>query len=266
MIIGQDKLLNSINNSLNDFPKTNLLVGESGSGRKTIIKYISEKLQAETVDITDKISLDMITDIYLETDRFVYIIDINKISVKDQNTILKFIEEPPASAIIFLLCEKIHSVLPTVSNRCYEWVLEPYTKETLRKIVFNLGLSVDEETYNIFDTPGKIISANNLRNLSAYKELSIKIIQSIKRANYINSLKLTSYFVAQKDETEPKFDLDIFVPILSHYTTEEIINGNSDLDYFYNVILDFSRKIKNKSYNKKMLLDRFFYDLRGSVQ
>lgn len=266
MIIGQDKLLNSISNSLNDFPKTNLFVGELGSGRKSVVNYISEKLQAEVVDITDKISLDLITDIYLETDRFIYVIDVDKISVKDQNTILKFIEEPPKSAIIFLLTESPENIVQTVVNRCFIWNFERYSIKTLKYISNYYNLSVPDDLYRVFKTPGKIITAVNLQNLQSYKDLAEKIVKSISKANYVNCLKLTRYFVPQKDEDTASYNLDIFLPLLHSIATDEIKNGNDSLFKFVEVVNEFSKKIKNKSYNKKMLLDKFFYDLRGSFQ
>ena len=64
-IIGQDKLLNYIDSKRRDtFPRSLILLGESGCGKSTVINYISDKLNLPLIDITDNINIDFITSLY----------------------------------------------------------------------------------------------------------------------------------------------------------------------------------------------------------
>ena len=53
--IGQKKILDRIRNiDIDNFPKSLLLLGESGSGRRSTIDIISNKLGLSIIDITDR--------------------------------------------------------------------------------------------------------------------------------------------------------------------------------------------------------------------
>ena len=86
MILGQDKLLNYIDNqTISTFPKSLLLVGDSGSGKHLLVNYIANKFNLSIVDITNLLSLELITELQLKVEIFIYIIDISKVPRKDQN-------------------------------------------------------------------------------------------------------------------------------------------------------------------------------------
>ena len=106
MIIGQKKLITKLDSfNLDTFPHSTLFIGEKGSGKHTIINYISENIiNLPIVDISETISYDYIDLIYRNPNPFIYLVDINKMTEKEQNILLKFVEEPLKNAYIMLLC------------------------------------------------------------------------------------------------------------------------------------------------------------------
>jgi len=67
-----------------------------------------------------------------ESEKKVYIIkEGQKMNIPAQNALLKFLEEPPASSVIFILTEKKESLLPTVVSRCRIISLSPSRPEEI---------------------------------------------------------------------------------------------------------------------------------------
>lgn len=58
-----------------------------------------------------------------------------------QNALLKTLEEPPAGAVFFLLCERTESVLPTVLSRVRRVNLPGFSSEALRQELCSRGVS-----------------------------------------------------------------------------------------------------------------------------
>ena len=118
-IRGQETILNRISRlNLDTFPRTLMLLGESGSGKHSIVNIIQNTFNLRSEDITEKISLDLLDEIYRRVEPYIYIISINSISIKEENTILKFLEEPLKNSYIILLADCKDGILPTILNRC----------------------------------------------------------------------------------------------------------------------------------------------------
>ncbi len=67
-----------------------------------------------------------------ESDKKVYIIDeAQKMTVQAQNALLKFLEEPPKSAVFFIITDKKESMLPTVVSRTRLISLTPADSEDI---------------------------------------------------------------------------------------------------------------------------------------
>ncbi len=52
-----------------------------------------------------------------------------------QNALLKMLEEPPANALIFLVCHNAGQMLPTIRSRCRALKLAPLSPQNMQKIV-----------------------------------------------------------------------------------------------------------------------------------
>lgn len=96
-------------------------------------------------------------------DRKVYIIDdAQKMTVQAQNALLKFIEEPPASVLFFIVSDKKESLLPTVVSRTRIISLAPSDNADIRRFLMSEskksgGEQIDEAINMAEGSPGKAL-------------------------------------------------------------------------------------------------------------
>lgn len=206
----QNKLIDKINNLIEskNLPKTIMLEGGFGCGKRTLAQEIANKLDFEFLDITGNLNLETIENITLSVTPRVYYIDGTKITVKEQNIILKFLEEPLKTSYIILACENRNSLLNTVINRCVVFEFETYTKEQLKTFLED-GMNPNVLYYA--DTPGRVKQFAS-HDVDGMATLSTKILTQVKDANYSNILKIPNN-INFSDKSE-LFDFDTFTYIL----------------------------------------------------
>lgn len=257
MIQGQEKICNLIDNStLDSFPRSLMLVGPSGGGKHLICDYISKKFKLTMIDITDNLDLETIQTIYERVEPYLYIIQANNITVKEENTILKFLEEPLKNSFIVLLAETDMGILPTILNRCQIWHLQNYKKDFLKTFL----KTEDEFVLEIAQTPGqvKLLSDDSFVEMVA---LADKIISKIASASVANTLTLSNK-IAFKDE-RGKFPIKIFVDILLTRITS-CWKESDDLRYVsaYTLTSELKKNLQIKNYDAKSLFEKYLIDLR----
>ena len=259
-IVGQNKLINKLSSyNLDTFPHSSLLVGEEGCGKHTMSKYISEEiLKLPLIDISDNISYETIDNIYRTSNPTVYFIDLNNITEKDQNSLLKFVEEPLKSIFIILSCENLNLVLNTIINRCMIFELDEYRKKDLATF---LPSNIDNKDLilNVIKTPGKIINTN-LYNLSGLFDLCDKIVDKLQLASYVNTLSISSK-LNYKDNYD-KYDLNIFFDTLLYKLYLKYLNDNNKLIYdMYLLTIDYRKRLIDKRLNKEVFVQNYLTNL-----
>lgn len=262
-IIGQDRLLDRVDSLvLKDIPHTILINGLcSGSGEHLVAEYIASHLGLASDDITEKLSAELIDEIYIKPEPYVYIIDTVKLSIKDQNVILKFIEEPLMNAYVMLLCDNIYDLIPTVVNRCVVWTLDSYKPSDL------MGFTDRVEGDVIFDiahTPGQVIEYSTYDIDEMIKRASY-IIENIARASFSNILKLIGD-VAFKDDDKDKFNLDAWVNVLEYSTSNKLMKELSIEDSFklqnaLKLTIELGRNIRRVGIDKQALYYQYLINL-----
>ena len=256
-IIGQEKICGIIDcHTLDSFPRTIMLVGARGSGKHLICNYIAQKFNLITLDISENLDLEFIDELYNRVEPYLYIIRINEISVKEENTILKFIEEPLLNSYIVLIAETDNGILQTILNRCQIWYLQNYNKDFLRTFLTN----DNEYILEIANTPGQVKSLCE-NPFNEMVELADKMITKIEIASIPNTLSLGNK-IAWKDEKE-KFNLSLFIKILLsriEYFNERTV----DIRYSnaYLMTLELSKKIVLPNVDCKYLFDKYLIELR----
>ena len=192
----------------NSLPRTLLLEGEQGCGKHTLAKEIAKALNVEFVDITETLNLQTIENIALSVTPRVYFINASVISVKEQNIILKFLEEPLKGAYIILACENRNLLLNTVINRCIVLEFQKYTFEQLKEF---LPEGADPVILSYATTPGRVVEFAE-HNIKSMEEFATKILSQIQAANYSNILKIpTNINFSNKTEL---LDFSVFSYIL----------------------------------------------------
>lgn len=249
-MIGQLKLINQINNyTYSSLPHSILLLGKKGSGKHTLASYIANKFNLSLIDITEKVLEEDLNNYYISATQLLLLIDLNSITEKEQNKLLKLVEEPPLNCYIALLCNSKDLVLQTLTHRCTELLLENYSKEELQQFT---DKEIDTD---IFQTPGQIINFN-FNTLKDTLELVDKIINKIDKANFANTLTITNKFNF-KDEYD-KIDLDIFVNALLNKLILRYKEDNNTLyKNYYIITSEFAKKLNNSRLNKQVLVDNY---------
>ena len=127
-MIGQRVLRDRITGQIikGRFPRFSIIIGEKGSGKKTLATEIRHQLFANEV-VTDT-KVDSIREIielaYKVNDTTVYIIpDCDNMSSAAANALLKVTEEPPKNAYFILTCENEENLLQTIRSRGVTYML-----------------------------------------------------------------------------------------------------------------------------------------------
>lgn len=254
MIKFQDELLNRIDNlTIADFPHTLLLSGDRGCGKHTLVKYISDKYGLDVRDITEQLSLDTINDIYSSVVPTFYLINTDNISIREQNVILKFLEEPSELIYIILICCNKNSLIPTVANRCISWEFHKYTRDELKEF------TNDECVLDLCTTVGQVLDCQNF-NLDDIRGYFKKIFDCINRASTPNILYALPKHIAWKGEKD-LYPVDISFKILYNMVCDMIkVDKYNCFD-----IWEITHKLVNDLYipniDKKQRYEKYLLDL-----
>ena len=255
----RDKLFDKVDRlPIESVPRTLMLIGEYGCGKKTLIDYMCEKYNLEMEDISDKLSLEYIEEITLRVHPKIYVIDCTKLTIKNENVILKFLEEPLKNSFIILTCEHKESVIPTVLNRCQQWRFQSYPDEYLREYANLLGCDSDL-LLSVANTPGKILTYREYP-ISDMMGLANKMFSSMSSANFANALTIER-FVAFKGEKD-KFDFDLFTNILLLVSKHNCINNTPRCFESYELVRSLCNNKVVFNIDKKALFNKFLIDLK----
>lgn len=225
-IIGQKRLVDKIDQySIYTMPHSIILCGEEGSGRHLICQKIAINLGLDLREIAGKINYDFVLDEFVDSQPHLLIFAGDTAQERDQNAILKLVEEPGENIFIIILTECLDNLIPTLRNRCQIWTLEGYSKNTLRS--FLTRSSDSELVLSLANTPGQVQKFQELP-LQDMVELAVKIADSLDRASLPNTLTITDR-LGFKDE-KSKFEYRVFSKVLLN-TYVERVKASSDLKY-----------------------------------
>lgn len=243
--------------SLDTFPRTLMLSGEKGCGKTSLIKLIANKLSLESENITENISLELIDSIVQRPVPKIYVIHTEQLSVREENVILKFLEEPLKNSYLILTTENKHSVLPTVQNRCVVWDFLPYSDEELTEFVTKPAKNL----LLVARTPGKILEYQD-HPIDDMVVLANKIFDFIHTANIANALSLSGK-LAFKHEQD-KFDVDIFFDILNVVSADRYLKSALNAFEYWRLSNALLKDSKIFNVDKKALFDNYIINLRLS--
>jgi|GEM_PF-5727622 replication-associated recombination protein RarA len=257
-ILGQEKLLSKLNlYTSNTFPKSSIVLGPFGCGKHLFARHVATKFNLELIDITENISQEFIESIYLRVIPTLYVIDASKIVERQQNMILKFLEEPSIYTFIIILAENRVSLLPTILNRCVEFEFEQYTRETLLQFVDD---SIDKElALSVCVTPGQL-KLLKMTNLSELKELCLKMAKKTAIASFPNMLSISDK-LNYKDEFD-KYDVNIFLNmVIQTLSSEYKMNNDKKIFDMYMTTLKYTKMLRDKRLNKRYIIEKYLSDL-----
>lgn len=250
-MVGQERLLTYLDTfTVSTFPKASIFLGSAGSGRHTIITKVATNFNLSIVDITDKITLELLTEIATTATKIIYLIDLDQITIKEQNMLLKILEDTGFNSYFILYAENTNNILPTVLNRCILFQLEPYTITQLNTfLTAEIPAELKSFLFTICNTPGKLISLN-FNNLSKIHSLCDTFVNKIYTANYANTLTIKDK-INYKDLYD-RFDFNLFISsLLQAFYTKYITTGDYKTYYLYCILNTEITKLKDSRLNKE---------------
>lgn len=262
-MIGQQRIVSTIDKYIetNTLPRTLMFEGEWGCGKHELSQYVASKLNLGIQDITDSLTLETLERIMLSPLPYVYVIDASTISIKEQNVILKFLEEPlKNSYIILLVCNK-SKLLNTVLNRCLVLSFEQYTSDELESFIEDRAKWTDE-LLRYARTPGRVKSFEQSA-AQAICDFCKKVLTQIMVANYSNVLSIPNK-LNFKDNTE-LFDFDMFVYLLVNVANDLYASQTIPFNT-YKLTSEFYNDTAIPHINKQHLFENYLIRLKQSYE
>lgn len=259
-MIGQTDIVSWIYaHNIDNSPKITMFLGETGSGKHELSKLISEHLKLDIIDISENINSDTINEIYSNPIPKIYLINLDNLNEKQQNTILKFIEEPIDSSFVILVSSNANMILETIENRCYKIKLKAYSKDELSQFIKDNKYK--DFLLNICMAPGQIISLQDSNcNLNDLYSLCNKVVNDIDKAtlsnalSIINNLNITNVY--------DKYDLKTFMKTIEYIVMQNIDKLNFNLLFItYNITEKYLNRLNDNRLNTTSLMTNYIIEL-----
>ena len=257
-MIGQERLQNIFSNfTMSNLPHAVMLVGERGCGKHTLVGMLSDRLGVSVENISSKLTYDQIAEMSVEALPHFYIVD-GQVSDSSQNSLLKFIEEPPSYSYVFILADNRESYLPTITGRCRVYTFDNYTDEEL------LNFTEDLSVIKMLRTPGKIIELSSSDSKSIL-DLNRTILTKISVASIPNTLSLLDKFNYGKEDG--KLSIDLELPLIRSCCMD-LYSETDSVVYLsaYKLLEEHSRKFLVPNVDKRKLFALLLLDLKSCLK
>lgn len=244
--VGQSALIKALNSySASNLPKTMLFLGDYGCGKHTVANMLVSRLNLELNILDNKVTRDELLDIQQKPVEAIYLVDLATFTDKQQNILLKFIEEPSPYIFIILIAESEANILDTILNRCIKFKFESYSKEELSKI----KLYENDLIYKVCNTPGQLKVFNETVIEKLYNICHL-IVTRLNNSTFANVMKIPS-MINYKDSYD-KPDLKTFFKMMEYVSFEEFKNKHSLLAFnFYKITKEYQKNMLNKNLVKE---------------
>lgn len=250
-----------------NLPRTLILSGSRGSGKRKFATYIAEQFGFDVRWVGNKVNdvRDMISDCRsLSKPTMFVFVGADDMSLSAKNSLLKVTEEPPNDAYFVIPLEDVSNTLATIKSRSIQMQMEPYTKEQLAYF------TEDKVCLEIATNPGEIIELEKM-GVDNLVEIVEKVIDNIFDVGCGNALNIAKN-IRFKDEDEG-YDLGVFWRVLNNRLVyrlyENILKFTmrqvKEYTDFMLVTQEFLNRLNNPSYNRKMLFDMWVLALRKEV-
>lgn len=150
----------------------------------------------------------------VESSRKVYIIEhVDKMTTQAANSLLKFLEEPPAGVLALLLTEHSHAILPTILSRCQIVQFSPLSAESFAEKLRAEGVlaGMAQVASHITTNVEEAMTLSQSESFAQLRNLVIQLVQECKQRN--SSALLTIHDMLQKSD-KSKEELPLFLDLL----------------------------------------------------
>ena len=154
-MIGQKELISRIESQIknNTLSRFTIFIGQEGSGKRTLMRYLSNKhwtIVDELPDVKVETIRTMIENAYRVSLPTAYIIpNAQNMSVQAKNALLKVVEEPPQKSVFFMSAVAREELLPTITSRGSIFYMRPYSQAERQEYLDSAGTRLDEQELEI---------------------------------------------------------------------------------------------------------------------
>lgn len=271
-MVGQEKNIKWLNTAVeNDkVPKSIVIIGPKGSGKRTMAKFIAQKLNC--VYAPSDIKVDAVRQVidtsYKTSDRVLYCFE-NADNMKNaaKNALLKVTEEAPTYAWFVMTLMDDSTLLPTIKSRSFVMNMQPYTAEDKGLILSSLDtehkLTPEQRSYFIemANTPYELQKLFEYgQDFLDYVEMVADNISVVESANAFKS----GNKLALKNNDEG-YDLSLFMLAFVQLCIKRITEGKSPIKYASGVpCTNWAYRDSMKlGVNKQQLFDWWVFKLRS---
>ena len=271
-MVGQKKNIKWVNTAIeNDkVPKSIVIIGPKGSGKRTMAKFIAKKLNC--VYAPSDIKVDAVRRVidtaYKTTDKVLYCFE-NADNMKNaaKNALLKVTEEAPTYAWFVMTLMDDSTLLPTIKSRSFVMNMQPYTAEDKGLILSSLDterkLTPEQRSYFIemANTPYELQKLFEYgQEFLDYVEMVADNISVVESANAFKS----GNKLALKSNAEG-YDLSLFMLAFVQLCIKRITEGKNPIKYASGVpCTNWAYRDSMKlGVNKQQLFDWWVFKLRS---
>lgn len=246
----------------NTIPKFLILQGAKGSGKKTLLQWLADKLSMPLVYFENNVDgvRDLVNVCYSQSKPIIFAVaSCDKLSNNGLNALLKITEEPPTNAYIAITTDA-DTLLPTIKSRGITISMEEYSCQELTEYANSIDFKGDlDSVLEVVANPGDILTIANT-DFVALTKLCDNIVENIGRANIGSALSITSKI--KTSDKNDGFDLGLFINMLLYKYSQSYIKEHK---YYKQQQIVFATKQKLKTnLNKQYILDKMLLDLRAA--
>lgn len=277
-MIGQDRLKKSINTWRN-LPMFMIIEGSKGSGRKTLVRYIAKRFEADSIVVGTSVEdvRNIIQDAQSIFKPRIYVIDGNALSMAALNSLLKIAEEPPQNCHIAMIVDSINNALPTLASRAKTLTMLPYTTDDKLAFIQN-HKRIEKDNIDSRTLVDYCLLASNLAMLDEIltygaEEIFEKVttfFDLIWGASESNSLKVTNWLKFKDSDTDKIEPILFFKCLLNWSSVITMREGTSmsfdeikDHDRLVREASTCLRKIQRRGANARIYVNRFLRKVKA---
>jgi DNA polymerase-3 subunit delta' len=182
-------------------PDVHIIEPDGLSIKKQQIKELQEEFSKKAVESAKKIYI---------------IVGADKMSASASNSLLKFLEEPSAQTVAFLLTEQIQQILPTILSRCQVLTFKQLLPEVMAKQLIAKGVNPDNALLlaHLTNNPEEAIALNVDDWFAQAQKIVLKLYEVLKKNRLEALVQLTSEWHQHfKDKEQIDRGLDLLLLI-----------------------------------------------------
>lgn len=237
-----------------------ILVGDRGSGKKTLLKELFESgIWLEDIKVGSVRSL--VAMAYSNHSSIFILPDADSMSNAAKNALLKVVEESPNNNFFIMTLEDEYNTLPTIRSRANIYYMQYYTPDEM-SFYFQQKYSVSDDKLisivrEICSTPGDVDLLQSF-GISEFYDYVNLVVNHIAKASGSNVFKITNKLCLK--EGDGGYDLKLFWKAFIQLVYNRGVSSGNLLAI--QVTEKYISMLRLKSMNKQMLVDTWILDIR----